>query len=47
VELKEKEVELKRHAKEHMIMTAGMIVMNEVKRVWFEKRRKEILDCTN
>jgi hypothetical protein len=30
-----------------MIMTADMTVMNEVKRAWFEKRRKEILDRTN
>jgi hypothetical protein len=28
-------------------MTANLTAMNEVKRGWFEKRQKEILDRTN
>jgi hypothetical protein len=47
VELKEKEVELKRQAEDHIFMTANLTAMNVVKRAWFEKRRKEILDRTS
>jgi hypothetical protein len=33
--LKEKEVELKRQAEDHVIINADLTAMNEVKRAWF------------
>jgi hypothetical protein len=37
----------KMRAEDHMIMTADLTAMNEVKRAWFKKRHKEIIDRTN
>ena len=42
-----KEVELKEKEADHMIMTADLTAMDTVKKAWFEKRQKEILDRTN
>jgi hypothetical protein len=40
VELKERKVELKRQAKDHMIMITDLTAMNEVKRVWSRRGRR-------
>ncbi|KAK1612598.1 hypothetical protein QYE76_036271 [Lolium multiflorum] len=47
VELKAKEVELKRQAENNLIMNADLSTMSDAKRAWFEKRRKEILERPN